>query len=117
MRLRVPNGGMSSHQLHELASFVERYGEHAKGGDSCFDITSRANLQLRGIPMEDCDRAVELVQSLGLTSKMSGMDNVRNLMGSPIAGLDEHEVLDTRPYCKAIQDAFAGNPEYANLPR
>ncbi len=49
------------------------------------------------------------------------MDNVRNLTGSPIAGIDPHEHIDSRPLCKAIDDMItncgAGNPELANLPR
>jgi sulfite reductase beta subunit-like hemoprotein len=38
--------------------------------------------------------------SVGLTSFMSGMDNVRNLTGNPIAGVDPHELIDTRPILK-----------------
>jgi ferredoxin-nitrite reductase len=117
-RLRVPNGGLSSTQLRTMGNFlIDRYGELANGGHGCADITSRANIQLRGIPLSDADNAVSMVNSIGLTSKMSGMDNVRNLTGSPIAGLDGNEILDTRPYTEAIQDSIAGHPEYANLPR
>ena len=51
----------------------------------------------------------------------AGMDNVRNMTGSPIAGLDPHEFIDSRPLCKAIDNMITnhgkGNPELVNLPR
>lgn len=43
--------------------------------------------------MRGCQGLVEH----GLSSVMSGMDNVRNMTGSPIAGIDPHEFLDVRP--------------------
>lgn len=50
------------------------------------DITTRANIQLRGMPFEDSVDAVKGLQERGLTSLMSGLDNLRNMVGSPIAG-------------------------------
>lgn len=46
--------------------------------------------------MEDASDAIHKIEEMGLTSFMSGMDNVRNLTGSPIAGLDPHELADVR---------------------
>ena len=39
----------------------------------------------------------------GLSSVMTGMDNVRNMTGSPIAGIDPHEFLDVRPLNYGVQ--------------
>ncbi len=50
------------------------------------DITTRANIQLRGMPFEDSVDVVRGLQERGLTSLMSGLDNLRNMVGSPIAG-------------------------------
>lgn len=88
---QVPNGELSSTQLRELAKCIEPYGE-----DGCADITTRANIQLRGIPLDDASDVIKRVEAMGLTSFMTGMDNVRNLTGSPIAGLDPHELVDVR---------------------
>ncbi len=56
-----------------------------------------------------------------MSSFQSGMDSVRNLTGSPIAGLDPHELLDVRPLLYKLNDVLfnkgRGNPEFANLPR
>ncbi|CAD7698917.1 unnamed protein product [Ostreobium quekettii] len=116
MRLKVPNGELTSAQLRGLGEVVLPYG-----ADGCGDITTRANIQLRGITMAEADRAIDAVQAIGLTSYQTGMDNVRNITGNPIAGLDPHELVDTRPICQEIQDMIVnggkGNPELVNLPR
>lgn len=49
-RLQLPNGEMTSQQLRYAASVIRRYG-----ADGCADITTRANLQLRGVRLEDAD--------------------------------------------------------------
>ncbi|KAL3141562.1 hypothetical protein ABBQ32_004808 [Trebouxia sp. C0010 RCD-2024] len=116
MRLKVPNGELNSEQLRFLGESVGKYGE--KG---CLDITTRANIQLRGIPLEDAGPVFAGLQSVGLSSVQTGMDNVRNMTGSPIAGIDPHEFIDSRPLCKAIDNMITnhgkGNPELVNLPR
>eukprot|EP01025_Chloroclados_australasicus_P007920 TRINITY_DN1269_c0_g1_i2.p1 TRINITY_DN1269_c0_g1~~TRINITY_DN1269_c0_g1_i2.p1 ORF type:complete len:589 (-),score=63.39 TRINITY_DN1269_c0_g1_i2:316-2082(-) len=116
MRLKVPNGDLSAKQLRFLADCIRPYGQRGSA-----DITTRANIQLRGIKLEDSDRVIEGLWQNGLTSFQSGMDNVRNLTGSPIAGIDPYEVLDVTPLLKDIQDMITGNgkgnPELVNLPR
>ena len=49
-----------------------------------------------------------------LSTIQSGLDNVRNPVGSPLAGIDPHEIVDTRPYVTLINEytvnAGRGNP-------
>jgi ferredoxin-nitrite reductase len=92
--LQLPNGEVTSEQLRYAASIISKYGE-----DGCADITTRANLQLRGVKLEDADGVIEGLIQHGMGSFQSGMDSVRNLTGSPIAGLDPHELFDTRWAC------------------
>jgi ferredoxin-nitrite reductase len=89
---------LTSAQLRAFAECIRPYGE--KG---CADITTRANIQLRGITMDDASDVVNKIHAMGLTSFMSGMDNVRNLTGSPIAGLDPHELVDVRAMLVEMQ--------------
>lgn len=116
LRLRMPNGIMTSEQMRILGTIVQRYGE-----DGSADITTRQNLQLRGIRIEDIPNIFDLMKQVGLTSIQSGMDNVRNITGSPVAGLDADELYDTRELVQQVQDAITnsgeGNPEFTNLPR
>jgi ferredoxin-nitrite reductase len=116
MRLRIPNGILTSAQMEVLAEIVQRYGE-----DGSTDITTRQNLQLRGIRLEDVPDIFQKLKKVGMTSVQSGMDNVRNITGSPVAGLDGDELIDTRELVQKVQDAITnggeGNPEFTNLPR
>mmetsp|Transcript_11362 Transcript_11362/g.47332 ORF Transcript_11362/g.47332 Transcript_11362/m.47332 type:complete len:577 (-) Transcript_11362:167-1897(-) len=115
-RLKVPNGILNSEQLRFFGEFIARYGDHG-----CGDITTRMNIQLRGIVVEDAGDLVDGLNAVGLTNIQSGMDNVRNLVGSPIAGIDPHEMFDTRQICKDIDNFITGdrkgNKEITNLPR
>ncbi len=116
MRLRLPSGIITSPQLRVLADVIQKYGE-----DGSADITTRQNLQLRGIRIEDIPDIFQKMHQVGLTSVQSGMDNVRNITSSPVAGLDAHELMDTRELCQQVQDMITnhgqGNPEFSNLPR
>lgn len=116
MRLRLPNGILTSAQMRVLGEVIERYGD-----DGSFDITTRQNIQLRGVRIEDLPEIFNKFKSVGLTSVQSGMDNVRNITGDPVAGLDADELFDTRELVSQIQDMITsggeGNLEFTNLPR
>ncbi|MGK7931340.1 MAG: ferredoxin--nitrite reductase [Microcystaceae cyanobacterium] len=116
MRLRTPNGVLSSSQMNTLAEIVQRYGE-----DGNADITTRQNLQLRGIRLEDVPDIFRRLKAVEMTSVQSGMDNVRNITGSPMAGIDPNELIDTRELVQKTQDMITnrgeGNYEFTNLPR
>jgi ferredoxin-nitrite reductase len=116
MRLRLPSGIISSAQMRVLAEIVQRYGE-----DGNADITTRQNLQLRGIRIEDLPDIFQRLQAVEMTSVQSGMDNVRNITASPVAGLDADELIDVRDLVQQVQDMITnggeGNPEFSNLPR
>ncbi|MBR8831040.1 MAG: Sulfite reductase [ferredoxin] [Chroococcopsis gigantea SAG 12.99] len=116
MRLRVPNGILTSPQMRVLGEILQRYGSDGSG-----DITTRQNIQLRGIRLEDIPAIFTQMRSVGLTSVQSGMDNVRNITGSPMAGLDGNELIDTRELVQKVQDMITnggeGNSEFTNLPR
>lgn len=116
LRMRMPNGILSSTQMQVLAEVVQRYGD-----DGSADITTRQNIQLRGIRIEDIPDIFSRFEQVGLTSVQSGMDNVRNITGSPVAGIDAAELIDTRELVQQIQDMITnqgkGNPAFTNLPR
>jgi ferredoxin-nitrite reductase len=122
LRMRIPNGILSSSQMRTLADIIQRYtqGEGLQSEGNA-DITTRQNIQLRCIRLEDIPAIVERLTESGLTSVQSGMDNVRNITGSPVAGIDADELIDTRGLVRNIQDAITnnsqGNLAFSNLPR
>lgn len=116
LRMRTPNGVLTSHQTQVLAEIIQRYGD-----DGSADITTRQNIQLRGVRLEDIPEIFSRLHEADMTSIQSGMDNVRNITGSPMAGLDAEELIDTRELVKKVQDMITnsgeGNLEFTNLPR
>jgi ferredoxin-nitrite reductase len=116
LRLRLPNGILTSGQMRKLAEILRPYGQ-----DGVADITTRQNLQLRGLPIEDVPQVLRQLKEVGLTSIQSGMDNVRNITGSPLAGIDPDELIDVRGLTRKVQDMVTnngeGNPSFTNLPR
>lgn len=121
MRLRVPNGLVSSEQLRFYADSVEAYGPEL----GVVDITTRQNIQLRGVTIEDAADIHLGLHARNQTAFQSALDNVRNMVGSPLAGIDPLELVDTRPFCNALNDLVSldpvtvtrGNPVWGNLPR
>ena len=116
MRMRIPNGILTSEQMQVLGEVVQRYGD-----DGNADITTRQNIQLRGVRIEDVPDIFKRFEPVGLTSVQSGMDNVRNITGDPVAGIDASELFDTRDLVRQVQDMITnkgqGNPAFTNLPR
>jgi ferredoxin-nitrite reductase len=116
IRLRVPHGIITSTQLRVLADIVQRCGD-----DGCADVTTRQSIQLRGIRIEDLPDIFRRFESVGLSSLQSAMDNVRNITGSPVSGLEASELYDTRELVQQVQDMITdsgkGNPTFTNLPR
>jgi ferredoxin-nitrite reductase len=93
-RLRLPNGILKHWQLSGLAELADRYA----GGYS--HVTTRANLQMREIEPRNAVAMVEAIQDLGLCSRGSGADNIRKVTGTPTAGGDPQELIDTHPYAR-----------------
>ena len=110
-RLRVPNGILNAWQMRGLADAADSFG----GGYA--DVTTRANLQIREIGARHAVDMLLAVQALGLTSRGSGADNIRNITGSPTAGIDPQELIDTRPLCRALHHYILNHREMYGLPR
>jgi ferredoxin-nitrite reductase len=110
-RLRIPNGIFNAWQMRGLADAADSFG----GGYA--DVTTRANLQIREIGAAHAVDMLLAVQALGLTSRGSGADNIRNITGSPTAGIDPQEIYDTRPLCSAMHHYILNHREMYGLPR
>ncbi len=110
-RMRIPNGIVNAWQFEGIANLAERLG----GGYT--HITTRANLQIREIKAEDAPDLVEELVALGITSKGSGADNIRNVTGSTTAGIDPQELIDTRPHAKRWHNHILNERTLYGLPR
>ncbi len=111
LRLRAPGGILTTNQLRGLAQMAQDWGSGRA------DLTTRSNLQIREFQPKDIVRVLNRVQSLGMTSRGSGADNIRNITASPTTGIDRQELLDVAPLAEALQ-AYISNSRYLyELPR
>ena len=110
-RLRIHNGILKHWQFAGVAGLAERYGS------GYAHVTTRANLQIREIEPKNAVNMVETIVDLGLSSRGSGADNIRNVTGTPTAGIDPQELLDTRPYAREWHHHILNERTLYGLPR
>jgi ferredoxin-nitrite reductase len=110
-RLRIPNGILKHWQFDGVADLAQRYA----GGYA--HVTTRANLQMREVEPKNAVAMVEAIQDLGLCSRGSGADNIRNVTGTPTAGIDPQELIDTRPYAREWHFHILNDRSLYGIPR
>src|SRR5438552_6995599 len=111
VRIRIPNGGLVSHQFRAVAGLAER---HARG---IVDLTVRQNVQLHWVRIEDLPEILETLWRVGLTTMGACGDDTRNITGCPLAGVDAEEVCDASPLVQEATKLLVGNRDFYNLPR
>jgi sulfite reductase (ferredoxin) len=111
LRIGIPNGLLTAHQAHAIADITAKY---ARGVS---DITTRQNIQLHWLTIENLPAVVDKLTEIGLSPKGACGDVARNVTGCPLAGRDGHELLDASPLAVAVSQLLTANPEFYNLPR
>src|SRR5438552_6854330 len=111
MRIRIPNGITNAVQLSAIGGITDRYGR------GFADITTRQQVQLRWIRIGDVPAILDQLRGVGLLTLQTGMDNIRNVIGCPVAGLTPNELFDASHVVKEFTNIFVGDKAYTNLPR
>jgi sulfite reductase (ferredoxin) len=111
VRIRIPNGIMSSRQLRAIADLTR---QHANG---ITDLTVRQNIQLHWVTIESLPEVLDGLWQVGLNTTGACGDVIRNVTGCPVAGVDADEIVDASPLVQEASRLLAGNAEFYNLPR
>ena len=111
LRVKLPNGDLTSQQLRVIADLAEKYGQ------GLADVTDRQNIQLHWLRIESFPPIEKALAEVGLGFKGACGDTVRNVIGSPLAGVQEGELIDTWPIAEAINEQLVGKDEFSDLPR
>src|SRR5450755_2480611 len=111
VRIRIPNGMMTSHQLRAIANLTR---QHANG---IADLTVRQNIQLHWVTIESLPEVLDGLWQVGLNTTGACGDVVRNVTGGPVAGVDADEIIDASPLVLEASQLLAGNADFYNLPR
>jgi ferredoxin-nitrite reductase len=110
-RLRIPGGVLKSYQLRELAQIAQQLTS------GYVQVTTRANLQMRLIQPKDAPEFLHRIQAIGLHTRGSGADNIRNLTMNPTAGVDPVELIDVQPFVQQIAQVIINDRSFYDLPR
>jgi ferredoxin-nitrite reductase len=111
MRVRIPNGIMTAAQLRTLGEVSAEFGK------GFADITTRQQIQLRWFRINDVPTIWERFKIVDLISLQTGLDNIRGVVGCPVAGLTPNELFDASPVVREFTNIFVGNKAFTNLPR
>ncbi|MFF2848306.1 nitrite/sulfite reductase [Streptomyces sp. NPDC058001] len=111
LRVRIDGGRLTTEQLRVIGEISQ---EFARG---TADITDRQNVQYHWIRIEDVPEIWQRLEAVGLSTTEACGDTPRVILGSPVAGIAEDEIIDGTPAIDEIQRRFIGNPDFSNLPR
>ncbi|EFL03338.1 MULTISPECIES: nitrite/sulfite reductase [Streptomyces] len=111
LRVRIDGGRLTTAQLRVIGEISQ---EFARG---TADLTDRQNVQFHWIRIEDVPEIWRRLEGVGLSTTEACGDTPRVVLGSPVAGIAEDEIIDGTPAIEEIQRRVIGNPEFSNLPR
>src|SRR5574342_55430 len=110
LRIRIPNGVLTSRQLDRIADLAGRYARCVA------DITVRQNIQFHWVRIEALPAIIQGLSDVGLSPLGACGDVTRNVTGCPVAGVDADEIVDASPLVHAATVMLNGSPEFYNLP-
>ncbi|MCI3271561.1 nitrite/sulfite reductase [Streptomyces cylindrosporus] len=111
LRVRIDGGRLTTRQLRVIGEISQ---EFARGSA---DITDRQNIQLHWIRIEDVPEIWERLEAVGLSTTEACGDCPRVVIGSPVAGIAEDEIIDGTWAIDEIHERYIGSKEFSNLPR
>jgi ferredoxin-nitrite reductase len=121
IRLKVPGGVLTPEQTRVIGQIAIDFANgpisNPHFGNNFLDITTRQDVQMHWIKMENVPEIWRRLEEVGMTTVQACGDSARNVLCCPVSGLGHDEVLDAYPVAQVISDYFTGNREYANLPR
>ncbi|HLT11417.1 MAG TPA: nitrite/sulfite reductase [Micromonosporaceae bacterium] len=111
LRIRIDGGQLDLAQLRTIAEVSTRYARDTA------DLTDRQNVQLHWVRIEDVPAIWQALEAVGLRTTEACGDTPRVIVGSPVAGISEDEVLDATPAIQEIARRYIGDKAFSNLPR
>ena len=109
MRLRLANGIMTAPQLRTIGQISREFGK------GFADITTRQQIQLRWFTINDVPEIWNRLSAVNLVSLQTGMDNIRGVIGCPVAGFTPNELFDASPVVQEFTQMFIGNRDVHQL--
>ncbi len=112
MRVRIPAGRLTPAQAKMIGEVAKKFGQNY------IDLTTRMQVQLRHLKIEDIPTVIERLESVGVTSWQTGVDNFRNIVSDPLDGVAFDSIIETAPLIQRMQNVWLKKEKWiAKLPR
>ncbi len=112
LRVRVPIGQLNYEQAKRIGEVARDFGE------DYIDITTRMQIVLRYIKIENIAKVINLLREVGLSTFQTGVDNPRNIVADPLDGLAYDNIIEVKPIVDRFQEMTIENPKWISvLPR
>ncbi|EDP73086.1 nitrite reductase (NAD(P)H) large subunit, partial [Hydrogenivirga sp. 128-5-R1-1] len=112
IRVRIPGGKLTYQQAKKLGEVAQKYG------NDYIDLTTRMQVELRFITIENLPTVLKELESVGITTFQTGVDNFRNIVQDPLDGLAFDNVIETWDILLKLQEVFLKKEEWiCKLPR
>lgn len=111
IRIRCAAGGITPQQLKKVAELGDLYGT----GEVHF--TTRQEVQVHEVLIQDVMKVIRGLNEVGLSSRGGGGNTIRNILTSPLSGIEDGETFDVDPYASALTTRLIAEPDSWNLPR
>lgn len=110
-RIKIPYGGLNTQQMDLLADIAEEYS------DSIIHITTRQDVQLHYISLQDCPDMHRRLAAVGITTREACGNSVRNVTACPLSGICRDEAFDVTPYADALAQFLLGHRDAQDFGR
>ncbi len=112
IRVRIPAGQLNIIQAKIIGDVAKSYG------DDYIDITTRQQIELRYIKFENLAKVLKELNSVGISTFQTGVDNFRNIVTSSFDGLSEDSFIECKPIIDELQNIFINREDWiGELPR
>ncbi len=112
LRVRVPIGQLNNEQAVRIGEVAQKYG------NDYIDITTRMQVELRYLQIEDIAKVLQELQEVGIGTFQTGVDNPRNIVADPLEGIAFDNIIDVKPIVDELQSSFLEKTEWISaLPR
>ncbi|TVR15597.1 MAG: nitrite/sulfite reductase [Planctomycetota bacterium] len=111
IRIKIPYGGVTARQMEVMGELAEEYA------DSILHITTRQDIQLHFLHIEDTPDLMRRLAAVGITTREACGNSVRNITGCPLAGVCNTEAFDTTPYTEALFKFLLGHKDAQDFGR
>jgi ferredoxin-nitrite reductase len=112
LRIRIPAGQLTPVQAIKIGEVSKKYG------NDYIDITTRQQIELRYLQLKDLASVLDELDSVGITTFQTGVDNFRNIVTSSFDGLGDKNIIEVKPIIDELQSIFLKKEEWiGQLPR